>query len=178
MRNHQNFGGLVGEVPSVSWNVPTRPATYPTVNTSRQPQALLMSPSTSTSESPSNTRHVRVYFNQDGHRLDPDVRYDKRLYASLKEKKLCNAFFLSKCEYANCGYDHSGELSHEELNTLRYIAKLKPCQSVYCEDACCVSGHVCPHDGKCMFGKGCRFPFEMHDVDKNVDNARVRWIAI
>lgn len=147
-------------------------------NTRTQAPASALSVSTSGTNRAKSGKVIRICFNESNHRLDPIVRYDKQLISQLKAKKLCETFFLSKCDFLNCKYDHNGNLNQEELNTLRYIAKQSPCQSVYCQRPYCVSGHICPYDGKCAYGKNCKFPASMHNVDAKVDSGRTIEVLI
>jgi len=178
MQNHNFTDASVDDVPSAYWNPSTKASTYAAFAPVTQSQVPPVPPSTSNLNLPGNGKVLHIFFNQSGHRLDPVVRYDKRLYPSLRERKLCNAFFLTKCEFRNCSYDHRSTLSQEELSTLRYFAKLNACQSASCRDPCCISGHVCPYDGKCNYGKNCRFPAGMHNVNKEIDNRLTLAVAI
>lgn len=89
---------------------------------------------------------------------------------------MCNVHYLRReCPYGDtCSHGHAYKPSNAELTTLRLVARMAPC--VYgseCEDVKCVYGHICPapegRDGKlCIFGDTCRFPTELHKVDRVV----------
>lgn len=171
MQNHTSAVDQNDEVPFTMWNS-FGPVTYTTGAGGAQTQIPPHSPPASSSDLSNSVKNVYLYFNQNGHRIDPVIRYNKQLCASLRDRKLCHAFFLSRCELPSCGLDHRSNLSHEELTALRYIARLSPCGSVHCRDANCISGHVCPRDGRCLYRKKCKFPAEMHNVDTKIDDRR------
>ena len=122
---------------------------------------------------------LSIHRNRLGQRIDPIVGYDKGLVRALKVKKYCNRHFLSTCGYgyANCSHTHEGNLTSAELETLRYVARLSPCATIWCNDSACVAGHRCPYCAPgqaCAKGNACRFPAEMHNVDtKIVDVVKV-----
>lgn len=134
--------------------------------------------STPTSDASDRLRVSKMIFNKNGHRLDSPVRYNKLLLPSLRARQLCMRHFLSRCLSPICGLSHTGSLDQGALDALRHEARLTPCQSAYCADPRCVSGHVCPHRGRCNQGKNCKFPIDMHNVEKKIDPARTLEILI
>jgi hypothetical protein len=95
--------------------------------------------------------------------------------------KLCNVYYLrGPCPYdSKCGHRHDYSPKKGELETLRLVARMAPCDhGTECEDLDCIYGHICPapdanertkisnialEEGKtCIFGENCRFSGEMH----------------
>lgn len=111
----------------------------------------------------------RIFLNSRGQRVDQPVKADRAVVTSLKPKKLCNRHFLTRCNYIACLHSHEGKLSLAETDALRFIARLSPCQTLYCEDPDCVSGHRCMQGSICdRRGLSCWFPEEMHTVDTKI----------
>lgn len=121
---------------------------------------------------PSN--HTRMLRNSYGQRIDPLVTHNKEEVARLKKLKLCNAHFLRRfCRSgSDCYHNHTYKIAPEELKTLGHVARMAPCgQGSECDDEDCYHGHVCPapkgRNGElCIFGEMCRFPDEMHNVER------------
>jgi hypothetical protein len=117
-----------------------------------------------------------------GARIDTPVKqYNKEEVNRIKKLKLCNVNYLrAPCPYeSTCGHRHDYKLKKGELDTLRLVARMAPCDhGTECDDTCCIYGHVCPAPdanertklskeavaaGKtCIFGEQCRFGGEMH----------------
>ena len=117
-----------------------------------------------------------------GKRIDPPPKqYNKEEVNRIKKMKLCNVFYLrGPCPYeSKCGHRHDYSLKKGELDTLRLVARMAPCDhGTQCDDPDCIYGHVCPapdanertkvtnlaqEEGKtCIFGENCRFSGEMH----------------
>jgi len=111
----------------------------------------------------------KIFKNSQGQRVDQPVRADRMLVSNLKPKKLCNRHFLSRCTYVQCTHSHEGKLSAAELDALRFIARLSPCQTIRCEDPDCVAGHRCMQGPDCdRRGTSCWFNDEMHRVDTRI----------
>jgi len=119
--------------------------------------------------------------NRKGQRIDPSTKiYDKEEVNRVKRLKMCNVHFLrAECPYGDeCTHVHKYKPTKSELETLRLVARMAPCQyGSGCEDPKCIYGHRCPAPeakrptdrGKtCIFGSECRFPPEMHGMDTNV----------
>lgn len=111
----------------------------------------------------------KVYLNSLDQRVDQWITVDRDLVASLKPKKLCNRHFLNRCNNDMCSHSHEGTLTLAQIEALRFIARSVPCQTLYCQDPDCISGH------RCMAGAGCErrstscwFSDEMHNVDTKV----------
>jgi hypothetical protein len=126
-------------------------------------------------------RNEVIARNRLGQRIDPPCRdYDKAEVDRVKKMKMCNVHFLRhECPFGeNCTHSHAHNPTREELNTLRLVARLAPCiNGSGCQDVKCIYGHICPaprskHPVKgtktCIFGEQCKFPVELHDIDRNV----------
>lgn len=121
--------------------------------------------------------------NRSGQRVDPFCcDYDKEEVARMKRLKLCHVHFLRHdCVYGDgCTHRHDYNPTLAELKTLRNVARLVPCaRGSDCDEPKCTYGHICPvpdrkdveskRGGKtCFYGDNCRFPAEMHGIDKTV----------
>jgi len=120
--------------------------------------------------------------NRVGQRVDPYCKdYDKTEVDRIKRMKLCNVHFLrAECPYdKQCTHIHNYELTADEAETLRLVARMAPC--IYgsgCADPRCIYGHRCQaprsktHHAKdtksCIFGDTCKFPPELHDIDTEI----------
>lgn len=133
----------------------------------------------SQSSAASRTTPNEVLRNGSGQRVDSILPYLHQDLLSLKNRKLCNTFYITgKCSfldtYGNCQHGHGETISPRELVALRELARRTACQEgIYCGDPDCLAGHRCPWEkrGKCEAGRGCRFPQEMHNVDITVVNS-------
>ena len=115
--------------------------------------------------------------NRKGQRIDPIITHDKEEVDRVKRLKLCNVHFLRQgCPYGDtCSHDHRYRPSVKELRTLSLVARMAPCnKGTDCDDPKCLYGHHCMapegrDPGKlCIFGDGCKFPRELHHIDRNV----------
>jgi hypothetical protein len=106
--------------------------------------------------------------NSKGQRLDEILSPPQSLVQAQRNKKLCNAYhILGECRYPNCTkhFVHGNKLDGKGLEARRLIARGTPCKSgLQCRDAKCFLGHECPN--KACVGVSCRFPREMHGVDR------------
>jgi hypothetical protein len=114
--------------------------------------------------------HLAVCKNAAGQRVDLPLRYSsKENVDALKQRKLCNPFHIvGSCSYGeNCNHDHSSRLRPQQVEDLRYIARLRVCpKGVWCVDENCVCGHRCPRENCIGPGyNGCKFPKVMHSID-------------
>ncbi|KAK6812464.1 hypothetical protein RU639_011866 [Aspergillus parasiticus] len=130
------------------------------------------SPSPLTSARISN-RNLAVCKNAAGQRVDPPLRYSTRENVdSLKQRKLCNPYHIvGSCPYGeNCNHDHVSRLRPQQVEDLRYIARLRVCpRGISCVDESCVCGHRCPRENCLGPGyNGCKFPKIMHGVDSSI----------
>lgn len=118
--------------------------------------------------SPPTTSKNGVLRNANGQRIDSPLKYSVTLVSELKPRKLCNRFhLLGDCSYDPCQHTHGAKLKPEQLNALRYIARLTFCSwGSECEDESCLSSHSCPLT-PCTWGRECKFPRELHGIDKN-----------
>ncbi len=105
------------------------------------------------------------------------MKHDKDEVDRVKKLKICNVHFLrGPCMYGkSCTHVHDYKPTVQELQMLRLVARMAPCrEQSACEDPKCIYGHVCPAPeprsggGDCIFGDACRFPSEMHGVDRRV----------
>lgn len=111
----------------------------------------------------------KIFQNSKGQRVDQSVKADRAIVTSLKPKKLCNRHFLTRCNYDPCLHSHAGTLNSAQIEALRFIARLSPCQTLYCEDVDCVAGHRCMQGSNCdRRGSSCWFSEDMHHVDGKV----------
>jgi hypothetical protein len=130
--------------------------------------AVSAPPSMARGEAPASSK---IFRNRFGQRVDLPLPFDMNILGPLKARKLCNKHFLTgSCPYNPCTHTHSAKLNANELQTLRYIARLTPCYSIYCEDENCISSHRCPSDPSCDRGRNCRWHPEMHNVDTQIVN--------
>lgn len=92
------------------------------------------------------TSNKGVLRNANGQRIESPLKYSPTLVSELKPRKLCNRFYLlGDCPYDPCQHTHGAKLKAEQLNALRYIARLTFCSwGSECEDENCLSGHSCP----------------------------------
>jgi len=152
---------------------PSTPTSYAsTVKHSSQPQAEMWAilPNDSTiGTSEERVERKKIFQNSKGQRVDQPVKADRMLVTSLKPRKLCNRHFLTKCSYVPCLHSHEGKLTPGQVEALRFIARLSPCQTLYCEDPDCVAGHRCMQGEKCdRRGSSCWFSENMHNVDVKI----------
>ncbi|PYH81875.1 CCCH zinc finger DNA binding protein [Aspergillus uvarum CBS 121591] len=109
---------------------------------------------------------AKVYLNAKGQRVDRSLTYPNHVAAQLRRDKLCNRFhLLGDCFHGDqCTHKHGESLSQEERVALTAIARQSVCTVGFaCRDEKCTSGHRCPW-GDC-FGRDCKFPASMHNVD-------------
>ncbi|KAF4441584.1 hypothetical protein F53441_11988 [Fusarium austroafricanum] len=69
--------------------------------------------------------------NRHGQRVDPPLSYNESDFKSVKNRKLCNRFFLlGKCSFmenfGECSHKHEGDLSEDQKSALRAVARLSP----------------------------------------------------
>ncbi|KAE8386463.1 hypothetical protein BDV23DRAFT_175440 [Aspergillus alliaceus] len=133
------------------------------------------SPSPPTSTRASNRSPVRrtLCKNAAGQRVDPPLRYSsKESVDALKQRKLCNPYHIAgSCPYGdNCNHDHESRLRPQQVEDLRYIARLRVCpRGVWCTEESCICGHRCPRENCLGPGyNGCKFPKVMHGVDSTI----------
>jgi hypothetical protein len=118
-----------------------------------------------------------LLLNADGHRLDHPMTYDAQKVAEMKKHKYCNQHYIGKgcCHYIcgndNCPHRHDVDLSKEDKQWLRLVARETVCKKgTSCRDPDCIYGHHCPypkHGSVCVNGDGCRFR-AMHGMDLTV----------
>jgi hypothetical protein len=118
----------------------------------------------------------KIFQNSKGQRLDPPITADRTIVSRLKPLKLCNRHFLTNCHYAVCTHSHEGRLDPAEINALRFIARLSPCQMFQAsyEDPDCVAGHRCMQGQNCEKGSKCWFSEEMHNIDIKIAGFVIR----
>ena len=106
--------------------------------------------------------------NSKGQRVDSLIVVSPTLVTMMKQKKLCNSYYLAGgCPYLKCVHPHNEKLNEKQLAALRIVARLAPCkQGLSCDDEVCFSGHQCPREYCNRLD--CWFPPEMHDVDTKV----------
>lgn len=117
--------------------------------------------------------------NRLGQRIDAVMKHDKNEVDRVKRLKMCNVHYLrGECGFGNdCSHSHKHKPTKGELETLRLVARMAPCMhGSDCEELKCIYGHVCPapegRNGEdCIFGTSCRFPTELHKIDRTVVKA-------
>lgn len=135
------------------------PLVFPTIKNKSTAQAPLI-PTT-------------ILRNRKGQRIDPAIPCTRDETQRVKNMKLCNVHFLrNDCPHGkNCTHIHAAKPTNAELQILRHVARYAPClNGSACDEVKCIYGHVCPaaegrHD-KCAYGASCRFPEELHGIDK------------
>ncbi|PYH48827.1 CCCH zinc finger DNA binding protein [Aspergillus saccharolyticus JOP 1030-1] len=124
--------------------------------------------------SPSVTQpQTQIYYNAHNQRIDPPLSpaSSKENYDRLRAAKYCNRYHLQDdCVHGtSCAYRHGRRLtSAQDLHDLRCISRTSVCaEGLSCANRKCVCGHQCPRetwrDHELV---GCRFPEEMHGVDR------------
>jgi hypothetical protein len=113
-------------------------------------------------------RGYPVLQNSRGERIDAIINPPPSLVYAQRDKKLCNPFhILGECSYINCTYDHGKRLDERAIEARRLLARQKRCLAgLQCRDEKCLAGHQCPDRACARIGSGCRFPREMHGVDR------------
>ncbi|GAB7357987.1 hypothetical protein MBLNU230_g0154t1 [Neophaeotheca triangularis] len=118
--------------------------------------------------------------NKQGYRLDDIPEYNREEVQRVKGLKMCNQKYLgiNGCCHRpeKCPHRHDLVPSNAELKTLRVVARETPCKKgTGCEDPYCIYGHRCPYPAategsmrgaQCVAGVDCRFPLEMHNMDR------------
>ncbi len=82
--------------------------------------------------------------NRYGQRVDPVMNYDKLEVQRVKKIKMCNVHYLrNDCSFGDgCTHMHTYEPNKNELQTLRYVARMTPCRfGSDCDDPQCIYGH-------------------------------------
>ncbi|KAG4033646.1 hypothetical protein MFRU_004g01500 [Monilinia fructicola] len=107
--------------------------------------------------------------NSKGQRLDALINPPTALVIVMRSTKHCNPFhILGECNYTGCNYLHGARLDEKGIEARRLISRYKPCPlKLKCKDEKCLLGHQCPEKTCARIGKGCRFPKEMHNVDRS-----------
>jgi hypothetical protein len=159
------------------------PALKPTkVATWASKAALPPPPSTQSAMYKAANRDEVIARNRAGQRVDPPCRdYDRAEVDRIKKVKMCNVHFLrGECPFqSGCTHSHAYNPTGDEITTLRLVARMAPClNGSGCQDIKCIYGHRCPAPPhktnhvkgtkSCIFGEGCKFPPELHDLDTNV----------
>lgn len=138
-------------------NTVSTPVTYAT---KAQPARIRLSDPRVAEQSPPSTlrQHqlaipTKIRFNAKGHRIDEKVGSDASQLPILKNLKLCNRYFLTRCHFTDCKHRHEypHKLDKQAVDTLRFIARLSQCRDKYYEDRLCVGGHQCPYDRECQY---------------------------
>lgn len=93
---------------------------------------------------PLATASITIPRNRYGQRIDPLLKYDHNDVKRVKELHMCNVHFLrGDCPYAEgCSHVHNYKPNKNELQTLKYIARLTPCRfGSECDEIKCIYGH-------------------------------------
>ena len=156
------------KTPPSTWATTTLKAALPTIADKENippptaaPQPTVLPTPTPTAGGPF------IYQNKNGERIDKPINIDKDLVYELKGRKMCNKhWLLGKCDQGEwCTHSHKGPLTKKELENLRHVARMRPCQEgLDCLDPSCYDGHRCVHGPKCT-KKDCWFSNAMHMVE-------------
>ncbi|KAI9815846.1 MAG: hypothetical protein M1826_001944 [Phylliscum demangeonii] len=176
---------------------PPAPAAFPTIGSIASPMAMAMptplptpqptptatvththswasaaaaaasAPSPTASSARLSNTPATIARNRYGQRIDSKLDYDRAIFKEVKERKLCNMWYLrNRCTYDDCPHLHDVKISAAELATLRAVARLQPCRyGSGCEDVECINGHRCPMGSQCTRASACRYSPEMHFAD-------------
>lgn len=117
--------------------------------------------------------------NKLGQRIDPPVRkYDRDEVNRVRSIKWCLVHFLTPkgCPYRKCQHKHEPAPGPDDLQWLRLVGRLQPCNKGPCEDVHCCYGHRClapVKDGSkrgvnCTMGGECKFDAAHHNVDTTI----------
>ncbi|KAI5294255.1 hypothetical protein KEM52_004369 [Ascosphaera acerosa] len=123
-----------------------------------------------------STKPPEVQRNRSGQRVDnvDFTNLPKPQIDSLKQLKLCNAFYLlGGCNNPRCHHVHTKNITDEELYCLYLIARMTPCRNgPTCSEPRCIYGHRCPYSPPgtvdCKWRNECRFPKSAHGVELEV----------
>ncbi|RSM05275.1 hypothetical protein CDV31_009673 [Fusarium ambrosium] len=147
--------------------LPAMPALPPAPDSGFRPQKRQRSISPMTASPVTASPILR---NKNGDRIDSHLPvYSPEEFNEVKSWKLCNNFYLlGQCLAPNkCIHDHDKQLTSDQMDVLRSIARGAPCRNgLKCDDPRCMNGHSCRY--RVCVRKDCRFPLEMHNVDTNV----------
>ncbi|RAL12782.1 CCCH zinc finger DNA binding protein [Aspergillus homomorphus CBS 101889] len=116
----------------------------------------------------------KLHYNARDQRIDPPLRRpsSKENYERLRTAKYCNQYHLQDdCPFGDgCNYRHGRRLRAQNLHDLRCISRTSVCaEGLWCANRKCVCGHQCPFEERDdHMLEECRFPEEMHGVDRVV----------
>jgi hypothetical protein len=82
--------------------------------------------------------------NRFGQRIDSPIKFDQSDVKRVKDLHMCNVYFLRQdCPYGrDCTHDHSYKPNKNELQTLKYVARMTPCRfGSECDEIKCIYGH-------------------------------------
>lgn len=82
--------------------------------------------------------------NRHGQRVDPPSNYDKIEVKRVQKLKMCMVHYLREdCLYGDsCIHRHDYKPNKNEMQTLRYVARMTPCKfGSPCDDFKCIYGH-------------------------------------
>ncbi|PYH80430.1 hypothetical protein BO82DRAFT_110901 [Aspergillus uvarum CBS 121591] len=157
---------------SSSATTPTSQSASPSSSSTSPSSQIIFDISPSFSSTPPLPK---THFNAQDQRIDAPLRRasSKENYERLRAAKLCNRYHLQDdCSYGDgCTHAHGRRLtSAQDLHDLRCISRTSVCgEGLWCTNRKCVCGHQCPRE---MWRDhelaGCRFPEEMHGVDRVV----------
>ena len=122
---------------------PTNTTMNPTANSwaSAANAARIASPPPTSQPTPITTVVPR---NRYGQRIDPPMKYDHSDVKRVKDIHMCNVHFLREdCPFGeDCTHDHTYKPNKNELQTLKYVARLTPCRfGSECDEVKCIYGH-------------------------------------
>lgn len=93
---------------------------------------------------PTSNASMGIPRNRYGQRVDPIIKFDQSDVKRVKDLHMCNVHFLREdCPYGkDCTHDHSYRPNKNELQTLKYVARLTPCRfGSDCDEIKCIYGH-------------------------------------
>lgn len=177
---------IVSSVPPNESGISIAPATTWAAITSKRRGSKVATPPgpglPTTAGSSAQLEPGQVPRNRKGQRIDPILKHDKIEVDRVKKMKMCNVHYLKgSCPYiASCSHSHDVKPTPSELRSLRLVARMAPCTyGTNCDDFTCIYGHICPapegRNGElCIFGAQCRFPTELHNVDRVAVNGKAK----
>jgi hypothetical protein len=161
-RRRVSFTTTPPRTPTENYAAVARNAPLTLPSSSSIPSGSMAGPSPNDVRSRSQSN---VAVNAQGQRVDLPLHISNINVGALKKEKYCNMYhILGRCGYVNCEYKHGTQLTGQNLQTLRHIARLSPCPiGLECRDETCISGHRCTKNFSCT-DMNCWFG-DMHRID-------------
>lgn len=180
----QNFNGFLSSTPSApspesQTSLPLRlfsgniqPAKSQTSSTWATTAGKVWNEPFTTNSPPSESKAsvAAIPRNRAGQRIDSVIKPGYDDLVRIREVKMCvNHYLRGDCGWFPCKHGHDHKPSKNELEALRYLSRTTQCNyGPGCDDPKCIYGHHCPNEvsGRCQNPNSCRFPPEMHGIDR------------